>query len=218
MSPGGWARTPALSSPRRGDPRGHAAQALAAARGVFAEYQDTLGCQLLHPEPELPTLYHSAEFGAADPSQIYQMLHWADTHLGIENTAGGGKQYWSSRWYPNMQRSYTHSTYEMAYAEELNFALTHYLAGQADEPTPSSAVALRHLQRPHPGRPLLPLLHRRPAARQRRVRRRHQHVGPRRRGRLVRHRAQSAGRAHRADPAVSQRLARGVHPHPALLI
>ena len=101
--------------------------------GVFAEYRDTLGAQLLHAEPELPTLYHSAEFGAADPAQIYQMLHWADTHLGIEKSPGNGKQYWSSRWYPNMQRSYTHSTYEMAYGEELNFALTHYLAGQADD-------------------------------------------------------------------------------------
>jgi hypothetical protein len=101
--------------------------------GVYAEYRDTLGCQLLHAEPELPSLYHSAEFGAADPWQIYQMLHWADTHLGIEKTPGGGKQFWSSRWYPNMQRSYTHSTYEMAYGEELNFAMAHYLVGREDD-------------------------------------------------------------------------------------
>lgn len=101
--------------------------------GVYAEYLDTLGMRLLHTQPELPTLYHSAEFGGADPFQIYQMLRWADTHLGQVRTPGGGKQYWSSDWFPNMARSYTHSTFEMAYGEELNFALTHYLAGQAED-------------------------------------------------------------------------------------
>ncbi len=101
--------------------------------GVFAEYQDTLGARLLHPEPELPTIYHSAEFGSADGLQIWQMLHWADTHLRSERTPGGGRLYWSSNWFPNMARSYTHSTYEMAYAEELSFALTNCLAGRSDE-------------------------------------------------------------------------------------
>lgn len=101
--------------------------------GVFAEYRDTRGERLLHTEPELPTLYHTAEFGAAHPAQIYQMLHWADTHLRSELTPGGGKLVWSSNWHPNRGRSYTHSTYELAYAEELNFALTHYLVGRNDE-------------------------------------------------------------------------------------
>ncbi len=100
--------------------------------GVFAEYLDTRGRRLLHPEPELPTIYHAAEFGAADDLQIYQMLHWADTHLPQERTPGGGRLYWSSNWFPNNGRSYTHSTYELAYAEELNFAETNYLAGRRD--------------------------------------------------------------------------------------
>ena len=102
-------------------------------KGVFAEYLDTRGEKLLHPEPELPTLYHSAEFGAATPVQIRQMLDWADANLRQEATPGGGKLFWSSNWYPNRGRSYTHSTYEMAYGENLNFALTHYLAGRGDE-------------------------------------------------------------------------------------
>ncbi len=101
--------------------------------GVFAEYLDTRGNQLLHTEPELPTIYHSAEFGAADPFQIYQMLHWVDTHLRAETAPNGGKLVWSSNWYPNHGRSYTHSTYEIVYAEELNLALTDYLAGRADD-------------------------------------------------------------------------------------
>ncbi len=101
-------------------------------QGVFAEYRDTLGERLLHPQPELPTLYHAAEFGAATPLQISEMVHWADAHLQQETTPGGGRLYWSSNWHPNSGRSYTHSTYELAYAEELNFALTQYLAGRAE--------------------------------------------------------------------------------------
>jgi hypothetical protein len=101
--------------------------------GVFAEYRDTRGEGLLHPEPELPTIYHSAEFEAADPLQIRQMVHWAATRLRWETTPANGRLVWSSNWYPNRGRSYTHSTYELAYGEELNFALTQYLAGRADD-------------------------------------------------------------------------------------
>ncbi len=102
-------------------------------KGVFAEYIDTRGAGLRHEEPELPTIYHSAEFGAADTTQIGQMLDWAHAHLKWENTPGGGRLAWSSNWVPNSGRMYTHSTHEMAYGEELNFALTHYLAGRADD-------------------------------------------------------------------------------------
>ena len=102
-------------------------------RGVFAECLDTLGAKLLHPEPELATIYHSAEFGAADPLQVYQMLHWVDNNLRCESTPGGGKAYWSSNWFPNAGRTQTHSTYDLAYGEQLNLALTNYLVGRADE-------------------------------------------------------------------------------------
>ena len=102
-------------------------------RGVYAEYLDTLGARQLHGEPELATIYHSAEFAAANPLQIYEMLHWVDNHLRRESTPGGGRAYWSSHWFPNAGRSYTHSTYELAYGEQLNLALTNYLVGRADE-------------------------------------------------------------------------------------
>lgn len=101
--------------------------------GVFAEYRDTRGAGLLHEQPELATIYHSAEFGAADAVQVYRMLCWADANLRSETMPGGGKFFWSSNWFPNSGRSYTHSTYEMAYGEELNFALTNYLAGRANQ-------------------------------------------------------------------------------------
>ncbi len=101
-------------------------------KGTFAEYRDTRGNRLLHREPELPSLYHAAEFGAADALQVYLMLNWADGHLKQERTPGGGLQYWSSDWFPNHGRSYTHSTHEMAYAEELNFAEMNLFAGRGD--------------------------------------------------------------------------------------
>lgn len=101
--------------------------------GVFAEYIDTRGHRLLHLEPELPTIYHSAEFGAADAIQITQMLRWADTYLRRASTPGGGVLTWSSNWFPNRGRDYTHSTYELAYAENLNYALTNYLGGWAND-------------------------------------------------------------------------------------
>ena len=97
--------------------------------GVFAEYLDTRGEKFLHAQPELPTIYHSIEFGAADPLQVQQMLDWASTHLKSVETPNEGRFYWSSNWYPNNGRSYTHSTHEMAYAEELNYALAQYAGG-----------------------------------------------------------------------------------------
>ncbi len=101
-------------------------------QGVFAEYRDTRGAMLLHPEPELPTIYHSAEFGAADNGQIHRMLLWADSHLRRDPTPGDGRLVWSSNWFPNRGRTYTHSTYELAYGENLNYALTNWLAGRSD--------------------------------------------------------------------------------------
>ena len=102
-------------------------------RGVFAEYLDTLGARQLHREPELPTIYHSAEFGASSPLQIYEMLHWADNNLRRESMPGGGQAYWSSNWFPNCGRTYTHTTYALAYQEQLNLVLTNYLVGRGDE-------------------------------------------------------------------------------------
>jgi len=102
-------------------------------QGVFAECLDTLGARQLHPQPELPAIYHSAEFGAASPLEIYEMLHWVDNNLRHETTPGGGQACWSSNWFPNAGRSYTHSTYELSYGEQFNLALTNYLVGRADQ-------------------------------------------------------------------------------------
>ena len=118
----------------REHPQRHAAEALAAAAGsvcrVSRHAREQDNCI---PQPELATIYHSAEFGAASPLQVYEMLHWVDNNLRHESTPGGGQACWSSNWFPNAGRSYTHSTYELAYGEQLNLALTNYLVGRADE-------------------------------------------------------------------------------------
>lgn len=101
--------------------------------GIYAESKDTIGRGMLHPEPELATIYHSAEFGAASQIQIDQMLNWADNNLLKEKTFNNGELYWSANWFPNEARSYTHSTYELAYAEELNYALTNYLGARNED-------------------------------------------------------------------------------------
>lgn len=101
--------------------------------GVFAEFLDTRGYRMLHKEPELPTIYHPAEFGVTDPLQTYQMLDWVDTHLRVENIPGGGRLYWTSDWHPREVQEYTHSTYDLYFPENLNLAMADYLVGRADE-------------------------------------------------------------------------------------
>jgi hypothetical protein len=101
-------------------------------RGHYAEYIDRIGLRRLHPEPELPTIYHPIEFALADPFQAYQMLRFTETTLRNERDLPfGGRLVWSSRWAPNHNHSYVHSTHELAFAEQMNLALAYYKAGQA---------------------------------------------------------------------------------------
>jgi hypothetical protein len=99
-------------------------------KGVYAEYLDTRGHRMLHEQPELPTIYHSSEFGAAAPLQVAQMLRWADRNLRHLTTDGGGTTVYSSNWFPNDGRKFTHSTYELAFAESMNYAETNFMAGR----------------------------------------------------------------------------------------
>jgi hypothetical protein len=102
-------------------------------RGHYAEYIDRIGLRRLHPEPELASIYHPIEFDMADQFQAYQMLRYTETTLGNERDLPfGGRLVWSSRWAPNHNRSYVHSTHELAFAEELNLAWAYYRTGQAE--------------------------------------------------------------------------------------
>ena len=47
----------------------------------MAEYIDVIGNKLLHPSPELATIYHSIESEIVDPFQAYQMLLFTEDVL-----------------------------------------------------------------------------------------------------------------------------------------
>ena len=68
-----------------------------ASQGHYAEFIDRLGLKRVHPEPELPTLYHPIDFGVTDPFQAYQMLRFTETSLRNESgIPRGGRLVWSS--------------------------------------------------------------------------------------------------------------------------
>jgi len=102
--------------------------------GHYAEFIDRIGLKRIHPEPELPTIYHPIDFGITDPFQAYQMLRFTETNLRNETgIPHGGRLVWSSNWAPNFNEHYTHSTYDLIYAENLNLAIAYYRAGQFDK-------------------------------------------------------------------------------------
>ena len=102
--------------------------------GHHAEFIDRIGLKRIHPEPELPTIYHPIEFGITDPFQAFQMLRFKETNLRNETgIPRGGRLVWSSNWAPNFNEHYIHSTYDLIYAENLNLAIAYYRAGQFDK-------------------------------------------------------------------------------------
>ena len=52
-------------------------------KGIFAEWKDILGNQLLHTDPELGSIYLPIDCGVADQFQAYQMLRF--TEWGLPN-------------------------------------------------------------------------------------------------------------------------------------
>jgi hypothetical protein len=102
--------------------------------GHYAEFIDRLGLGRMHTEPELPTIYFPIDFRVTDQFQAYQMLRFTETSLRNEtDIPRGGRLVWSSNWAPNYNRTYTHSTYDLVYAEALNLAIAYYRTGQFDK-------------------------------------------------------------------------------------
>jgi hypothetical protein len=102
--------------------------------GHYAEFIDRLGLRRMHTEPELPTIYHPIDFHVTDQFQAYQMLRFTETGLRNEtDIPRGGRLVWSSNWAPNYNQNYTHSTYDLVYAEVLNLAIAYYRTGQFDK-------------------------------------------------------------------------------------
>lgn len=97
--------------------------------GVFAEYQDTLGDRLMHPSPELATIYHTIECGLADQFQAYQMLQFTRSELRNEQSLPRkGRLVWSSNWYP---RSF--SACGLFAGENIHLAWAYFQNGQTAE-------------------------------------------------------------------------------------
>lgn len=70
-------------------------------RGVFAEYIDTIGRKLVHPSPELSTIYLGIEAGLANPFQAYRMLRFIEGNItGVSTSNRGGRLWYSSNWLP----------------------------------------------------------------------------------------------------------------------
>ncbi|MFH1904239.1 MAG: hypothetical protein ABIK53_01780 [bacterium] len=98
-------------------------------RGIMAEYIDTVGKKLIHPSPELATIYHSIESGAVDAFQAYQMLRFTETDLRNEQTLPRkGRLVWSSNWYPQ-----SYSSCGLYTAENLHLAWSYFQNGWAEK-------------------------------------------------------------------------------------
>jgi hypothetical protein len=95
-------------------------------KGIMAEYIDVIGNKLLHPSPELATIYHSIEAEIVDPFQAYQMLLFTEDVLRNEKTkARGGRLVWSSNWYPQI-----YSSCGLYTAENIHLAWAYFKCGQ----------------------------------------------------------------------------------------
>ncbi|MFA6103664.1 MAG: hypothetical protein WCV67_09960 [Victivallaceae bacterium] len=95
------------------------------AQGVIAEFIDTIGNKLVHPSPELATIYLAIDCGVADMFQAYQMLRFTETDLRNEQTLNRhGRLVYSSNWYPKK-----YSTCGLFTAENIHLALAYFQCG-----------------------------------------------------------------------------------------
>ena len=99
-------------------------------KGVLAESLDTIGNKLIHPSPELSTVYLAIECEALTPEQAKRMLRWTSDNIKTVTTRGShqGKLYFSSRWLPKK-----YSTYGIFPAENSALALAFFKAGMTAE-------------------------------------------------------------------------------------
>jgi len=102
--------------------------------GVFAEFKDALGNQLLHPAPALWTVYHSIDSEAVNPFQAYQSLRYIDNetpHIPVKAKGLKDEGYYTlstTKWMP-----YEWSLNNSALAESMHTALANWQGGRTDE-------------------------------------------------------------------------------------
>lgn len=103
-------------------------------KGIFAEYKDLLGNQLVHDTPGLWTVYHALDEQIANPFQAYQSLRYVDAeipHIPIKAEGLPQSDLYllsTSNWQP-----YTWSVNNVALAENLHAALAYWQGGRSEE-------------------------------------------------------------------------------------
>ncbi|NLE28465.1 MAG: hypothetical protein GX629_02200 [Phycisphaerae bacterium] len=94
-------------------------------KGLMAEFVDTIGNKLIHPEPELSTIYLAIDSQVVDPFQAYQMLTYTETALRNERTLNRkGRLVSCSNWLPKK-----YSTCGFFPAENLHLAQVYFQLG-----------------------------------------------------------------------------------------
>lgn len=102
-------------------------------KGVFAEYKDLQGLQLLHTTPGLWTIYHAIDEGTATAAQQFQMLRYIDQtipHIPVKaKDLPFNNMYLlaTTNWQP-----YTWSINNVALAENLHTSLAYWQAHEND--------------------------------------------------------------------------------------
>ncbi len=100
--------------------------------GVYGEYRDRFGHQLLHESPDLSSIYTPIDLGFCDPFESYRMLRFALRRFEtIRGLPRDGAIIYSSEWLPDQ-----YSTRGIYTAEMINMLLALYRIGQSDAAEP----------------------------------------------------------------------------------
>lgn len=97
-------------------------------KGVFAEYKDYFGNQMLHDSPDLSSIYTPIDMGFADEFEAYQSLKFSENYIERYPALNGGELVNSSNWLPEF-----YSTNGIFTGELANLMLSYYQNGQGDK-------------------------------------------------------------------------------------
>lgn len=97
--------------------------------GLYAEYVDTVGNKLIHPSPELSTLYLAVECGVPNPVQAVRLLEFSERAIkNIVTLNRRGRLAFSANWLPKK-----YSTCGIFPAENAALALAYFRAFRRDK-------------------------------------------------------------------------------------
>ncbi len=97
--------------------------------GIIAESVDTVGNKLVHPCPELSTVYLAIDCGLVVGLQAYTLLKYTENYIkSVQTPCRGGRLSYSSSWLPKK-----YSTYGIFPAENAHLALAYFKTGLKEE-------------------------------------------------------------------------------------